>query len=113
MNDRDQTLLDDYFDGRLNEEQAEALRRRAAVESEFGQEFALRELMHRWMKHGPQQKAIPEVTPAEEPAFYMDQTVEKPEPVRRNKRQVWPFLAACFLLLILLTVYLFIFGRPD
>lgn len=60
MEEKDFTLLDDYFNGLLDEAGRRQVLQRAGTDPEFAQELALRRQMNDWLQAEPARKALRE-----------------------------------------------------
>ncbi len=77
MNERDTTLLNNYFNGLLSPPEAQQVRERADDDPVFGQEFTLRAEMEAYPRRATQRQAFTDTLVAVEKDFFQDTTVEK------------------------------------
>jgi hypothetical protein len=87
MNERDTTLLNDYFNGLLSPSDAQLVRDRAAAEPGFGQEFSLREEMEAFPRRAEQRKQFTDTLVSVEKDFFQENSGEKTQPIASNEGQ--------------------------
>jgi len=75
MNERDSTLLNDYFNGLLSPEDAQAVRDRAASDPAFGEEFSLRLEMEDFPRRAELRKGFKDVLSTIEKDFFQENLV--------------------------------------
>jgi tetratricopeptide (TPR) repeat protein len=88
MNERDTTLLNDYFNGLLSPSDAQLVRDRAAAEPDFGQEFSLREEMEAFPRRAEQRKQFTDTLISVEKDFFQENSSEKTQPMAPMKVNV-------------------------
>lgn len=112
MNEKDSTLLDDYFNGLLPEAEAQTVRQRALDDPAFAAEFALRQEMETWLQHEPRRQTLKESLTQIGPAFF---GATEAQPALQAGKVNWPrraAIAAAFALL--LAAIWFVFSpRPS
>lgn len=79
MNERDFTLLNDYFNGLLAPDEARSVEARAASEAEFGQEFDLRRRMEAFPRRAAQRQVFADILAAVGTDFFQEKKLETPE----------------------------------
>ncbi len=100
MNERDSTLLNNYFNGLLEPEEARAVQDRAASDPEFREEFSLREEMEAFPKKEAEQEAFVTLLKEVGKDYFKDKIEEAPEiKVVRNNLRRWIALAASITLI--------------
>lgn len=103
MNERDFTLLNDYFNGLLAPDDAQAVEARAAADAEFGEEFALRQEMEAYPRRAAQRKSFTDTLTAVETDFFQEKTGKmpkiQPNMTAKVSRMRWLAAAASILLL--------------
>lgn len=112
MNEKDFTLLHDYFNGLLSEEEARAVEARAAAEPAFGEEFALRRQMEAFPRLEAERNALLH-TLKNAGADYFQENKSQSSPtlsVVRNNTRRWMALAAA---LTLVAAAVWFFNRGD
>lgn len=114
MNERDATLLHDYFNGLLTPEDAQQVRDRAATDTDFGQEFELREAMETFPTRQSKRRIFADTLTAVEKDFFQENDVEKAEttPVMTAKVHWGRWLAAAASVALLAGAYWF-FSQPS
>jgi anti-sigma-K factor RskA len=104
MNERDFTLIDDYFNGILPPETAQQVEARAASETDFGAEFDLRRDMEAYPRRAAARAAFQTQLAEIGQSYFAENaaqpTESQPLAVKRVNLQRWLALAAVFLLLI-------------
>lgn len=111
MNERDATLLDSYFNGLLDAEEAQGVRRRAASEPAFGEEFALREKMESFPRLEQERADFVSTLRSVGPEFFQEQSAKNvPLTLARSNLRRWVALAAS---LALLAVAIWFFTRSG
>jgi tetratricopeptide (TPR) repeat protein len=76
MNERDITLLNDYFNGLLSPEDARAVETRAASDPAFGEEFDLRRAMEVFPRRAAHRQALKDTLATVETDFFGEETGE-------------------------------------
>lgn len=117
MNERDFTLINDYFNGLLSPGDAQAVEARAAADAEFGVEFALRQQMEAFPRRAAQRKVFADTLTAVEADFFQEKKMEAPESqptmTARVNRMRW-LAAAASLALVAAAVWFFTSpGEPS
>ncbi len=111
MNERDSTLLDNYFNGLLAPEDAHDVQARAASEPAFGEEFSLREEMEAFPRKESERKALVDILKEVGKDYFQDQIAETPQfKIVRNNLRRWIALAAS---VTLIAAAVWFFTRPD
>ncbi len=107
MNEKDATLLDNYFNDLLPEAEALTVRQRARDDPEFAAEFALRQEIETWLQHEPQRQALAENLTQIGPAFF---GAADRQPSLQVVQVNWPrraAIAAAFALLLAAVWFVF------
>lgn len=101
MNERDITLLDDYFNRLLSEDAARAVEERAATDAVFGEEFALRQQMEAFPRLEAERKALLNTLQNVGTAYFQEKKAQAPPAmtVTRNNTRRWMALAATLTLI--------------
>jgi tetratricopeptide (TPR) repeat protein len=108
MNDKDLALIDDYYNGLLSPEDAQALLRRAGSDTELAMEMSVREKMERWLKNQPERKALAENLETIGPEYFMEQApVEQPVMTAKVNWRRRLMLAASVVVMCLAAWFLF------
>ena len=114
MNERDFTLLNDYFNGLLAPDDAQAVEARAATDAEFGEEFALRQEMEAYPRRAAHRKSFTDTLTAVEMDFFQEKASKTPETrpamTARVSRMRWLAAAAA---LVLLAVAVWFLRTPE
>lgn len=113
MNERDFTLLNDYFNDLLSPEAAQAVERRAAEDAEFGQAFELYQKMAAYPRRAAQRQAFSDQLAAVGKDFFNEKnkTLDmKPAMTAKVSRMKWLAAAAS---LALLAAAVWFFTRSD
>ncbi len=111
MNKQDNTLLNDYFNGLLTAAEAQQVRERVATESEFAEEFSLREAMAEYPGRAAKRKTFKGILASVEKEFFQQGNAESiaPAPVMIAKLnwKRWAAAVAAGLVLLLSAVWFF------
>ncbi|MFN0035693.1 MAG: tetratricopeptide repeat protein [Saprospiraceae bacterium] len=111
MNERDFTLLDNYFNGLLAPDDARALQARAATDPAFGEEFSLREKMEAFPRQEAERDVMIGLLKSVGKDYFKDQIAETPQfTVVRNNVRRWIALAAS---VILVAAAVWFFNQPS
>lgn len=114
MNERDFTLLNDYFNGLLAPDDAQAVEARAATDAEFGEEFSLRQQMEAYPRRAALRKSFTDTLTAVETDFFQEKEGKKPEiqppMTAKVNRMRWLAAAAA---LALLAVAVWFISSPE
>lgn len=95
MNERDNTLLNNYFNGLLPPAEASAVEIRAGEEPDFGAEFALRTEMEVFPRKAAEREAFLARLKTVEIDYFKPKAIETPQlTVVRNNMRRWIALAA-------------------
>jgi tetratricopeptide (TPR) repeat protein len=114
MNERDNTLLDNYFNGLLGPEDALAVEARAVSESEFGAEFSLRKEMEAFPRKEAKREAFLATLRNMEGDYFQGKGAELPQlKVVRNNMRRWIALAASVTLIAAAVWFFNQGGTPD
>lgn len=114
MNERDSTLLNDYFNGLLSPEDARSVRDRAASDPAFGEEFTLRTEMEDFPRRAEKRKEFTATLRSVEKDFFQE-GLSSESPAQRSMtakvtRGRWLAIAAG---IALLACALWFFNRPG
>ena len=114
MNERDFTLLNDYFNGLLAPDDAQAVEARAVTDAEFGEEFALRQQMEAYPRRAAQRKSFTDTLTAVEMDFFHEKAGKAPDiqPTMTAKVNRMRWLAAAAAL-VLLAVAVWFISSPE
>jgi len=111
MNERDNTLLNNYFNGLLTEADAQKVRKRAAVEPEFAEEFSLREAMAEYPSRAAKRKTLKDTLGAVEKDFFQENKAEATPAGPSMKAKInwkrWAAAVAAGMVLLLGAVWFF------
>lgn len=114
MNERDFTLLNDYFNGLLAPDDAQAVEARAATEAEFGEEFSLRQQMEAYPRRAALRKSFTDTLTAVETDFFQEKASKTPDiqppMTAKVNRMRWLAAAAA---LVLLAVAVWFISSPE
>lgn len=116
MNEQDIKILDDYFNGLLSPENAQAVEMRAATDAAFAQEFALRREMEVFPRRAVQRKAFAETLDTVSTGFFQQKDLNASENQSRMTARVprlrW-LAAAASLALVAIAVWFFTSTGED
>lgn len=111
MNERDSTLLNDYFNRLLDPDEARAVETRAANDPVFGAEFALRAEMEDFPRKEAQRDLLIDTLKSVGAEYFKQQLAETPQiKVVRNNIRRWIALAAS---VTLIAAAIWFFTRTD
>lgn len=111
MDERDFTLLDNYFNGLLPLQEAQAVRARAASDPAFGEEFSLREEMEAFPRKETEREVMIDLLKTVGKDYFKDEIVETPQlKVVRNNIGRWIALAAS---VTLIAAAVWFFNQPK
>lgn len=115
MEEKDITLLDNYFNGLLTAEERQAVLNRAGSEPGFAREFELRQQMENWPKREARRKALMETLDAIGPAFFEEAAAETQTPPPMKASVSWKrwMLAAASVALLAAVVWFFSLPEPS
>jgi tetratricopeptide (TPR) repeat protein len=113
MNEQDQLLLHQYFNGLLTPEAAQQVRARAASDAAFGAAFTLQAAMEDFPRRATQRQAFMDTLAAVEPDFFQQTTAALPagEPLRVT-RVNWARRGAIAASVVLVIAAIWFFSRP-
>lgn len=95
MNERDSTLLDNYFNRLLDPDEARSVEARAATDPVFGAEFALRAEMEAFPRKEAQREQLIDTLKSVGADYFKETVLETPQiKVVRNNLRRWIALAA-------------------
>ena len=95
MNERDSTLLDNYFNGLLAPEEARDVQARVASDPDFREEFSLREEMEAFPKKETERNALLDLLKEVGKDYFKDEVTKTPQiKIVRNNVRRWIALAA-------------------
>lgn len=98
MEEKDFTLLDNFFKGLLSPQEEEAVRMRVRGDAGFAQEYRLRE-MEFWLKDQPRRQALSDKLNAIGTEYLAEMSAKSPELPRLHlRRRRWALLAAALAL---------------
>lgn len=106
MSEQDIALLDDYFNGLLNTDAARAVEARAASETAFGEEFALRREMQAFPRRAAERAALRGTLSTVSQDFFQEKDLRQSPMTARVLRMRW-LAAAASLALVAVAVWLF------
>ncbi|HRI59244.1 MAG TPA: tetratricopeptide repeat protein [Saprospiraceae bacterium] len=110
MNEQDFSLIDNYFNGLLSPEEAQAVEARAAANPAFGQEFALRREMESFPRRAAQRQAFANTLATVEADYFQESALKALENQSRMTARVtrmrW-LAAAASLALVAAAVWFF------
>jgi tetratricopeptide (TPR) repeat protein len=110
MNERDFTLINDYFNSLLAPGDAQVVEARATSEAEFGEEFALRQQMEAYPRRAAQRRAFADTLTVVGADFFQEEKSERAENQPRMTAKVtrmrW-LAAAASLALVAVAVWFF------
>ena len=113
MNERDTILLNDYFNGLLSPPEAQQVRERAAIEPEFGEEFALREAMEAFPRQNEKRQELGRQLSNIGKDFFQASDGEQEQTPQMSARFNWGrLLAAAASIALVATAYWF-FSQPT
>jgi anti-sigma-K factor RskA len=111
MNEQDNTLLNDYFNGLLPSAEAEQVQARARTDAAFAAEFALREKMEAWPRQAAQRQALADNLATLGADFFAEKTLGAPAPPPALRARVnwsrWALAAAAAVALLLAATWFF------
>ncbi len=111
MNERDNTLLNNYFNGLLSAADAQKVRERAAVEPEFAEEFSLREAMAEYPNRAAKRNTFKDTLVAVEKDFFQENLAANAPTVQTMTAKVnwkrWAAAVAAGLVLLLSAIWFF------
>jgi len=111
MNERDITLLDQYFNGLLTAEEQRAVEARTEADPVFGADFSLRRKMEAFPRQEAAREALVTTLQSVGAEFFQSAQSDKPElRVSRNNLQRWIVLAAS---LALVAAAIWFFSQPG
>ena len=114
MNERDNTLLDNYFNGLLGPEDALAVEVRAISEPEFGAEFSLRKEMEAFPRKEAKREAFIATLKTVEGDYFQEKGAQSPPlTVVRNNMRRWIALAASVTLIAAAVWFFNQGGAPE
>ena len=116
MNELDNALLDNYFNGLLSPEETEAVHARTANDAEFAQEFELRRDIEAFPRRDARRKALAGNLAAVSADFFRENEAERPEQTNMTakvNRRRWMAVAASLLLIAAATWFIFLPGQPS
>lgn len=105
MNEQDHILLDAYFNGLLDEQEARALRNRVDTDPEWGAAFQLRQQMEQWLQQEPGRQAVSQTLTSVGADFFKENTSQTPLKATKVNWKRSLLLAASFALLLVATWY--------
>lgn len=111
MNERDNTLLNDYFNGLLTAAEAQQVRERVATEPEFAEEFSLREAMAEYPGRAAKRASFKGILASVEKDFFQENNAEStataPVMTAKLNWKRWAAALAAGLALILSAIWFF------
>ncbi|MFN0175846.1 MAG: tetratricopeptide repeat protein [Saprospiraceae bacterium] len=111
MNERDSTILDNYFNGLLAPEEARNVQARVASDPDFREEFTLREEMEAFPKKESEKNALLDLLKEVGKDYFKDEIAESPQiKIIRNNVRRWIALAAS---VTLIAVAVWFFRKSD
>ncbi len=114
MNEQDNILLNDYFNGLLPEAEAQQVRDRAASEPAFAVEFLLRQAMAEYPGRAAKREAFKASLTEVGKDFFKDNKAEvAPQMTAKLNWKRWATAVAAGLALVLAAVWFFRLGTPN
>ncbi|MFN0217102.1 MAG: tetratricopeptide repeat protein [Saprospiraceae bacterium] len=111
MNERDSTLLDNYFNGLLSPEEANDVRALTLTDTDFGAEFSLREAMEAFPRKETERVNFQDLLRSIGKDYFRDELAETPQiKVVRNNIRRWIALAAS---VALIATAIWFFNQPK
>lgn len=111
MNEKDFTLLNDYFNGLLSAGDAQTVEARAATDAEFGEEFALRQDMEAYPRRAARHQEFADTLATVSTDFFQEISSEtsenQPSMTARVSRTRWLMAAAAAIALVAVAVWFF------
>lgn len=111
MNEQDNTLLDNYFNGLLASAEVEQVQARTRSDAAFAAAFALREKMEAWPRQAAQRQALADNLAALGTEFFAEKTLETPATPPALTARVnwsrWALAAAAAVALLLVATWFF------
>lgn len=114
MNEQDNTLLDNYFNGLLAEAEAAQVQARASADPVFAAEFSLREKMEAWPRQAAQRQALADNLAVLGTEFFSEKALAAPATPPLTARvnwMRWALAAAASVALLVAAVWFF--QRPS
>jgi tetratricopeptide (TPR) repeat protein len=113
MDEQDYTILDNYFNGLLSEEDQQMVLQRTALEPAFAKEFGLRQSMETWLGAEPKRAEVRQLTNELGASFFETDTAKPALQVVHKRRPMVRILLLAAASVALLVAALWIFSPKE